>query len=78
MNFLKQVEEHTPPVIVGFATYSGFKFILEAFGVIDVSVNPFDTISILSVGFLYMFEKHIPYEPSLCLCASRNLFFLLS
>ena len=59
MKFLKQVEKHTPPVIAGFATYSTIKFILEVFGVINVSLNPFDTISILSVGFLFMFEKHI-------------------
>ena len=60
MKFLKQVEKYTPPVIAGFATYSTIKFILEVFGVINVSLNPFDTISILSVGFLFMFEKHIP------------------
>jgi type IV secretory pathway TraG/TraD family ATPase VirD4 len=60
MKLLKQIEKHTPPILIGFATYSSLKFILEAFGVVDVSLNPFDTISILSVGFLYMFEKHIP------------------
>src|ERR1700678_3178254 len=57
---LKQIEQHSPPILIGFAAYSGFKFILEAFRVINVSLNPFDTISILSVGFLFMFEKHIP------------------
>src|SRR5665213_2132591 len=59
-SFFNAIEKHTPPVIAGFATYSTIKFILEVFGVINVSLNPFDTISILSVGFLFMFEKHIP------------------
>ena len=59
-SFFKAIEKHTPPVMAGFATYSTIKFILEVFGVINVSLNPFDTISILSVGFLFMFEKHIP------------------
>jgi hypothetical protein len=56
---LKLIEKHTPPILIGFALYSSLKFILEAVGFINVSLNPFDTISILSVGFLYLFEKHI-------------------
>jgi hypothetical protein len=56
---LQAVEKHTPPVLIGFAAYSSFKFLLEIFGVLNLSLNPFDTISILSVGFLYMFEKHV-------------------
>lgn len=59
MNFFKQVEEYTPTILIGFATYSGLKFTIEALGVIGVSLNPFDTISALSVGFLFLFEKHV-------------------
>ena len=58
-NFFKAVEVHTPPVLAGFGVYSGLKFTLEVLGVISPSVTPFDTVSALSVGFLYMFEKHV-------------------
>ncbi len=59
MSFFKTVEKHTPTVLVGFAVYSGVKFILEVLGVLSPSVTPFDTLSALSVGFLFMFEKHV-------------------
>ncbi len=58
-NFFKKIESHTPPVLVGFGVYSGLKFTLEVLGVISLSVTPFDTISALSVGFLFLFEKHV-------------------
>ncbi len=58
-NFFKAVEVHTPPVLAGFGVYSGLKFTLEVLGVISPSVTPFDTVSALSVGFLYLFEKHV-------------------
>ena len=57
--FLKAIEKHTPPIMAGFGVYSGVKFTLEAVGVIGPSVTPFDTVSVLSVGFLYLFEKHV-------------------
>ena len=57
--YLKAIEKHTPPILAGFGVYSGFKFTLEAVGVIGPSVTPFDTVSVLSVGFLYLFEKHV-------------------
>lgn len=53
------IEKQTPTVLAGFATYSGLKFILEVAGVIHVSLTPFDTISALSIGVLYLFEKHV-------------------
>ncbi len=59
-NIFKAIEKHTPPVLAGFGIYSGLKFILEVTGVIQVSLTPFDTIAVLSVGFLYLFEKHVP------------------
>ncbi len=58
-NFFKSVEKHTPPVLVGFGVYSALKFTLEVVGVISPSVTPFDTIAVLSIGFLYLFEKHV-------------------
>ncbi len=58
-NFFKKIESHTPTVLVGFAVYSGLKFTLEVLGVLTPSVTPFDTLSALSVGFLFMFEKHV-------------------
>ena len=58
--FFKAVEKHTPPVLAGFAVFSGVKFTLEVLGVISPSVTPFDTFIGLSVGFLYLFEKHVP------------------
>ncbi|HJT25168.1 MAG TPA: DUF87 domain-containing protein, partial [bacterium] len=68
--FLKQVERHTPPILIGFGVYSGLKFILEAVGVLSPSLNPFDTISVLSVGFLYLFEKHVPMTHPLALATA--------
>ncbi len=59
MNFFKAIEKHTSPILAGFGVYSCFKFTLEALGVIGPSVTPFDTVSVLSVGFLYLFEKHV-------------------
>jgi hypothetical protein len=47
--FLKGVEKHTPPVLMGFGVYSALKFTLEVSGVIGVSLTPFDTLSALSV-----------------------------
>jgi len=61
-NFFKAIEKHTPPILVGLGVYSGFKFTLEAFGVIGLSLTPFDTFAALSVGFLYMFEKHVSID----------------
>ena len=58
-NFLKSIEKHTPPILVGFGVYSGLKFTLEVSGVIGLSFTPFDTLAALSVGFLYLFEKHV-------------------
>ncbi len=58
-SFFKSIESYTPTVLVGFGVYSGLKFTLEVLGIISPSVTPFDTLSALSVGFLYMFEKHI-------------------
>ncbi len=58
-NFFKKIESHTPTVLAGFAVYSGLKFTLEVLGVLSPSVTPFDTLSALSVGFLFMFEKHV-------------------
>ena len=58
-NIFKAVEKHTPPVLIGFAVYSGLKFTLEVLGVISLSLTPFDTLSVLSIGFLFMFEKHV-------------------
>jgi len=66
-SFFKAIERHTPSVMAGFATYSGLKFVLEAFGVIGLSLTPFDTISALSVGFLYLFEKHVRMDHFLAL-----------
>ena len=66
-NFSKTIEKHTPPVLVGFAAYSSFKFLLEIFGVLNVSLNPFDTVTILSVGFLFLFEKHVRMDHLLAL-----------
>src|ERR1035438_7746845 len=59
-NFFKGVEKHTPPILAGFGVYSGLKFTLEVTGVIGLSLTPFDPLSALSVGFLYLFEKHVP------------------
>ena len=59
VSFFKQIEKHSPPVLAGFAVYSGLKIILEASGVIGLSLTPFDTLSALSVGFVYLFEKHV-------------------
>jgi type IV secretory pathway TraG/TraD family ATPase VirD4 len=58
-NFFKAIEKYTPPVLAGFAACSGLKFVLEAAGVIHISLTPFDTLAALSVGFLFMFEKHV-------------------
>jgi hypothetical protein len=58
-NFFKSIEKQTPPILVGLGVYSGFKFTLEASGVIGLSLTPFDTLAALSLGFLYMFEKHV-------------------
>src|ERR1039457_3388800 len=66
-NIFKSIEKHTPPFLVGFAVYSGLKFTLEALGVIGLSFTPFDTLSALSVGFLYLFEKHVPMNHLLAL-----------
>ncbi len=66
-NFFKAVEKHTPPVLMGFGVYSALKFTLEVSGVIGVSLTPFDTLSALSVGFLYLFEKHVPMNHILAL-----------
>lgn len=55
----RTIEKQTPTVLAGFATYSGLKFILEVAGVIHVSLTPVDTISALSIGVLYLFEKHV-------------------
>jgi type IV secretory pathway TraG/TraD family ATPase VirD4 len=57
--FFKAIERHTPPILAGFGVYSALKFTLEAVGVIGPSVTPFDTFSVLSLGFLYLFEKHV-------------------
>lgn len=61
-NIFKAIEKHTPPIMAGFGVYSGLKFILEVVGVINISLTPFDTISALSVGFLYLFEKHVQMD----------------
>ncbi len=69
-SFLKGVENHTPTVLAGFGVYSALKFTLEVSGVIGVSLTPFDTLSALSVGFLYLFEKHVPMNHLLALAPS--------
>ncbi len=61
------IAKYTPTVLAGFAAYSGLKFVLEMVGAIHLSLTPFDTIAALSVGFLYLFEKHIPMNPLLAL-----------
>ena len=61
------IETHTPSMLVGFGVYSALKFILEVLGVLSPSVNPFDTFEVLSVGFLYLFEKHVPMNHLLAL-----------
>ena len=66
-NFFKTIEKHTPPILIGFGVYLGLKFILEVLGVLSPSVNPFDTLAVLSVGFLYLFEKHVPMNHLLAL-----------
>lgn len=66
-SFFKTIEKHTPPVLAGFAVYSGLKFTLEAMGAIHLSLTPFDTLSVLSVGFLYLFEKHVRMDHLLAL-----------
>ena len=53
--------------MAGFGVYSGLKFTLEAFGIIGLSVTPFDTLAALSVGFLYLFEKHVRMDHLLAL-----------
>src|SRR5690242_2067551 len=68
--FFKGVEKHTPPVLMGFGVYSALKFTFEVSGVIGVSLTPFDTLSALSVGFLYLFEKHVPMNHLLALAPS--------
>ncbi len=63
----KAIEEHTPPILAGFGVYSALKCTLEAVGVLRPSLTPFDTISVLLVGFLYLFEKHVPMNHLLAL-----------
>lgn len=58
-NFFKAITKHTPPILAGLGVYSALKFTLEATGAIGPSVTPFDTLAALSVGFLYLFEKHV-------------------
>lgn len=58
--FFQTIEKHSPPVLAGFAVYSGLKFVLETVGAFHISLTPFDTISVLSIGFIYLFEKHVP------------------
>lgn len=65
--FTKTFKRYAPVVLAGFALYSGFKDILETVGVIQVCLTPFDTISALSVGVLFLFEKHIAMTPLLAL-----------
>ncbi len=55
----RTIKAHTPPILAGFGVYSALKFVLEALGILRPSLTPFDTISVLLVGFLYLFDKHV-------------------